>query len=119
MPRQTSSTSLCRRLVLAATLLSNVLAFPGPREGVKTIKSKIEPGVEISYKETSLCDSRKNYAGYVHLPNGTIDDTGIPQAFAINTFWCVFICKHYKELSLNHCLAGGCFLLENRLRPRL
>jgi hypothetical protein len=51
-------------LLLSASLTA--AQFPPTPEGVTTIKSKIHPGVKVSYKEPGICETTpgvKSYAG--------------------------------------------------------
>ncbi|TQN65573.1 Carboxypeptidase S1-like protein A, partial [Colletotrichum shisoi] len=63
--------------------------FPPTPEGIKLLKSKFHQNVTISYKEPGICETTpgvKSYAGYVHLPPGTLDDVdGEAQDYPINT----------------------------------
>ncbi|KAI0865245.1 carboxypeptidase S1 [Xylaria cubensis] len=89
------STRLVRAIGLTAGLLAPtvVAQFPPTPEGVTTIESKFDNGVTISYKEPGICETTegvKSYAGYVHIPAGTLDDLGQPQDYPINTFFWFF-----------------------------
>ncbi|OAX82780.1 hypothetical protein ACJ72_02868 [Emergomyces africanus] len=56
-------------------------------------KVSLRNGVSISYKQTSICETTpevKAYAGYVHLPPGTLEDVGVYQNYSINTFFWFF-----------------------------
>ncbi|KAI0444450.1 carboxypeptidase S1 [Xylaria telfairii] len=84
-----------RAIGLAAGFLvpAVVAQFPPTPEGVTVLESKFGGGVKISYKEPGLCETTegvKSYAGYVHLPPGTIDELGQPQDYPINTFFWFF-----------------------------
>ncbi|KAJ9243607.1 hypothetical protein DTO207G8_1686 [Paecilomyces variotii] len=71
--------------------------FPATPEGLKVIKSKHEEGVTISYKEPGICETTegvKSYAGYVHLPPGTLEDVDVDQRYPINTFFWFFESRH-------------------------
>ncbi|KAI0472260.1 carboxypeptidase S1 [Xylaria cf. heliscus] len=87
------------RFVQAIGLTAGFLApavvaqFPPTPEGVTVLESKFGEGVTISYKEPGICettDGVKSYAGYVHLPPGTLDDLGQPQDYPVNTFFWFF-----------------------------
>ncbi|KAJ8129242.1 hypothetical protein O1611_g4392 [Lasiodiplodia mahajangana] len=70
-----------------------VAQFPPTPEGVTILDSKFGNGVQISYKEPGICETTegvKSYAGYVHLPPGTLEDLGEPQDYPINTFFWFF-----------------------------
>ncbi|KAI0484591.1 carboxypeptidase S1-like protein B [Xylariaceae sp. FL0804] len=67
--------------------------FPPAPENVTVLQSKFGDGVTISYKEPGLCETTpgvKSYAGYVHLPPGSLADLGEPQDYPINTFFWFF-----------------------------
>ena len=72
--------------------------FPPTPEGLTTLKSKLHPGVSISYKEPkadgiSICETTrgvKSYAGYVHLPPNALNETHEQQDYPINTFFWFF-----------------------------
>ncbi|KAI1084335.1 serine carboxypeptidase [Whalleya microplaca] len=67
--------------------------FPPTPEGVTVLKSKFGDGVTISYKEPGICETTpdvKSYAGYVHLPPGSLADLGDQQDYPINTFFWFF-----------------------------
>ena len=85
----------------AATLLCPALAqFPPNPEGVKVIKSKFDERITISYKEPGICETTpgvKSYAGYVHLPPGTLEGVGQEQDYDINTFFWFFEAKEDPE----------------------
>ncbi|KAJ3553261.1 hypothetical protein NPX13_g10925 [Xylaria arbuscula] len=96
---------LTRAIGFTAVLLAHfgVAQFPPTPEGVTVIESKFGNGVTISYKEVrdcfhsseepGLCETTegvKSYAGYVHLPPGTLEDLGEPQDYPINTFFWFF-----------------------------
>lgn len=77
----------------ALWLLSGALSFTNAQfltpEGVTVIQGA-EPGVSISYKETGICETTpgvRNYAGYVHLPAGLLDDRGQPTDAPSNLFF--------------------------------
>ena len=75
-------------------LSQNVLGgFPPTPEGITTLKSKHHPGVTVSYKKTSICETTpgvKSYAGYVHLPPNALDEKNEEQDYPINTFFWFF-----------------------------
>ncbi|OCL10097.1 alpha/beta-hydrolase [Glonium stellatum] len=67
--------------------------FPPPPENVTTLHSKFNDGVYISYKEPGICETTpgvKSYAGYVHLPEGSLGDLNEVQDYPINTFFWFF-----------------------------
>lgn len=81
---------------LTALLASAALAtagFPPKPEGVTTLKSKIHPGVSISYKEPGICETTegvRSYSGYLHLPPHSLNETHEQQDYPINTFFWFF-----------------------------
>ncbi|KAI0019811.1 carboxypeptidase S1 [Xylariomycetidae sp. FL0641] len=67
--------------------------FPPAPENVTVLESKLDDGVTISYKEPGICETTpgvKSYAGYIHLPPGTLEDLGEEQDYPINTFFWFF-----------------------------
>lgn len=47
----------------------------------------------VVLNQTSICETTpgvKSYAGYVHLPPGTLNDMGVDQSYPINTFFWFF-----------------------------
>ncbi|PIB03093.1 Carboxypeptidase S1 A [Cercospora beticola] len=83
-------------MALATLALLGGLAaaqFPPKPEGVKTLQSKHHPGVKLSYKEPGLCETTpgvKSYAGYVHLPVESLNETHEHNGYPINTFYWFF-----------------------------
>ncbi|OJD16314.1 hypothetical protein AJ78_03526 [Emergomyces pasteurianus Ep9510] len=78
---------------VVAALVSLALSqyFPPTPKDVRTVS--LRNGVSISYKQTSICETTpdvKAYAGYVHLPPGTLEDVGVYQNYTINTFFWFF-----------------------------
>nr|AJD23205.1 serine carboxypeptidase [Onygena corvina] len=74
--------------------------FPPKPEGVTVLDSKFGNGARISYKEPGLCETTegvKSYAGYVHLPPGTLKDLGVEQDYPINTFFWFFEARKNPE----------------------
>ncbi|KAL2363889.1 hypothetical protein RJZ56_003175 [Blastomyces dermatitidis] len=76
-----------------AALVRPVLSqyFPPPPKDVRTVP--LSNGVSISYKQTSICETTpgvRAYAGYVHLPPGTLEDVEVYQNYSINTFFWFF-----------------------------
>ncbi|KAL6241242.1 hypothetical protein RBB50_011921 [Rhinocladiella similis] len=80
-------------LLLTLIGLCSAQFFPPTPEGVTVVRSKIQDGVSISFKEPGICETTpgvKSYAGYVHLPPGVVDDLGVFQNYTINTFFWFF-----------------------------
>ncbi|KAJ0382564.1 hypothetical protein COL922a_012295 [Colletotrichum nupharicola] len=76
--------------VATALIQSSLGQFPPTPEGVTVLKSKFDENITISYKEPNLCEETegvKSYAGYIHLPPGTLEGVGQEQDYEINTFW--------------------------------
>ncbi|EFE44055.1 carboxypeptidase S1, putative [Trichophyton verrucosum HKI 0517] len=74
--------------------------FPPKPEGVTVLESKFGSGARITYKEPGLCETTegvKSYAGYVHLPPGTLRDFGVEQDYPINTFFWFFEARKDPE----------------------
>ncbi|KAI1149593.1 carboxypeptidase S1 [Nemania diffusa] len=96
----------------AGFLAPNVVAqFPPTPEGVTVLESKFGNGVTISYKEPGICETTegvKSYAGYIHLPPGTLEDLGESQDYPINTFFWFFEARKDPENApLSIWLNGG------------
>ncbi|KAI1165808.1 carboxypeptidase S1 [Nemania serpens] len=90
-----ASATFIRAVGLAAGFLASTAEaqFPPTPEGVTVLESKFDNGVTISYKEPGICETTegvKSYAGYVHLPPGTLEDLGESQDYPINTFFWFF-----------------------------
>lgn len=86
---------ISRTAVLILSQLSAVTyaGFPAAPEGVTTLQSRFGDGVTISYKEPGICETTpgvRSYAGYVHLPPGSLADLGEEQTYPINTFFWFF-----------------------------
>ncbi|TID26523.1 Carboxypeptidase S1 A [Venturia nashicola] len=67
--------------------------FPSSPQGVQTLQSKFDNGVEISYKEPGICETTpgvKSFSGYVKLPMGILREDGVNDNCAINTFFWFF-----------------------------
>ncbi|KAL2003970.1 hypothetical protein VTN02DRAFT_1266 [Thermoascus thermophilus] len=82
---------------LAGAAAAEYFPFPPTPEGVTVLKSKHQEGVTISYKEPGICETTpgvKSYAGYIHLPPGTLDDVDVDQQYPINTFFWFFESRH-------------------------
>ncbi|OQO09089.1 hypothetical protein B0A48_05980 [Cryoendolithus antarcticus] len=96
--------------VLAVASLSSA-QFPPQPEGITVLQSKFGDGISISYKETTICETTpgvKSYAGYVHLPPGTLNDVGEAQPYPINTFfWFHSARKDPKNAPLSIWMDGG------------
>ncbi|KAL0936069.1 carboxypeptidase s1 [Colletotrichum truncatum] len=93
---------LSSAVVLLGGLISLTSAqFPPKPEGVKVLKSRFHENVTISYKEPGICETTpgvRSYAGYVHLPPGTLEEgTGEPQDYPINTFFWFFEARKAPE----------------------
>ena len=84
-------------LLVAALTLAQ---FPPPRSGITTLPSRFHPGVSISYKEPQICETTpgvRSYAGYVHLPPGTVNETHERQDYKVNTFFWFFEAREDPE----------------------
>ncbi|PGH00730.1 hypothetical protein GX51_05611 [Blastomyces parvus] len=80
-------------LCLLAVGLPALAQFPPKPEGVTVLESKFGDGAKITYKEPGLCETTpgvKSYAGYVHLPPGTLEGLDDNQDYPINTFFWFF-----------------------------
>ncbi|KAF2837047.1 alpha/beta-hydrolase [Patellaria atrata CBS 101060] len=82
--------------IIAFSRLVNAQFPPTPKD-VTVLNSRFDDGVYISYKEPNLCETTpgvKSYAGYVHLPAGTLGDLNEAQEYPINTFFWFFSARH-------------------------
>ncbi|KAF2221809.1 Alpha/Beta hydrolase protein [Elsinoe ampelina] len=91
-----------RSFTNAAVLLGGVASlaqaqFPKTPEGVTVLDSKLQEGVKISFKENTICEGSKSYAGYVQLPPGLLDQYGTPQDYFVNTFFWYFEAQESPE----------------------
>ncbi|KAH8900546.1 lysosomal protective protein precursor [Thozetella sp. PMI_491] len=104
--------------MLQSTVLSCLLGFvlaqfPPEPQGVTILRSRFHENVTISYKEPGICETTpgvKSYAGYVHLPPGTLNDgiEGEVQDYPINTFFWFFEARKAPERApLSIWLNGG------------
>ncbi|KAI1762779.1 carboxypeptidase S1-like protein B [Hypoxylon sp. FL1150] len=102
---------VCLRMAigLAVLALPARAQFPPTPENVTVLKSKFGDGVTISYKEPGICETTaKSYAGYVHLPPGSLADLGEEQEYPINTFFWFFEARNDPENApLSIWLNGG------------
>ena len=85
--------------------------FPTSPEGVTVLESRFGDNVTISYKETYICETTpgvRAFAGYVHLPPGSLDDLGEEQSYPINTFFWFFEArKNASTAPLSIWMNGG------------
>ncbi|KAI5928101.1 carboxypeptidase S1-like protein B [Camillea tinctor] len=90
---------------------TTLAGFPPTPKNVTVLQSKFGDGVTISYKEPGICETTpgvKSYAGYVHLPPGSLADLGDEQDFPINTFFWFFEARNNPENApLSIWLNGG------------
>ena len=96
-------------LLLSLALSASAQYFPAAPQNITVVKSQLQNGVSISYREVSqihpfleiplifsqpgICETTpgvRSYAGYVHLPPGIVDDLGVNQNYTINTFFWFF-----------------------------
>lgn len=71
--------------------------FPPTPTDVTILNSRFDDGVYISYKSPGICETTPNvssYAGYIHLPPGTLGDLNEQQDYPINTFFWFFEARH-------------------------
>ncbi|KXT12380.1 hypothetical protein AC579_1703 [Pseudocercospora musae] len=83
--------------------------FPPQPEGITTIHIPDKPGLSISYKETTICETKaKGYAGYVHIPGSYLDDIGKSEPYNISTFFWYFEARQNpRHAQTAIYLAGG------------
>ncbi|CAK1357404.1 Carboxypeptidase S1 B [Cercospora beticola] len=82
--------SLCTFISALASCV--FAAYPSQPEGITTTQIEGKPGVSISFKKTTICETRsKAYAGYVHLPSTLLnDDEGEATAYNASIFFWYF-----------------------------
>lgn len=84
--------------ILVSLILTLTNAQLPPRSTPITIPSKHHPGVSISYKPSSLCEttpSTASYTGHIHLPPNYLTNTTFEsQPYPINTFFWFFEARH-------------------------
>ncbi|KAI1780248.1 serine carboxypeptidase [Hypoxylon cercidicola] len=102
---------ICLREAIGLSVLASLARaqFPPTPENVTVLESKFGDGVTISYKEPGICETTaKSYAGYVHLPPGSLADLGEEQEYPINTFFWFFEARNDPENApLSIWLNGG------------
>ncbi|KAF2664858.1 putative carboxypeptidase S1 [Microthyrium microscopicum] len=80
--------------LLVLWLLNTVSAqYPPAPDGVTVLNSSVITGARIQYKEPGLCETTpgvKSYSGYIKLPAGSLQDTGVSQNYDINLFFWYF-----------------------------
>jgi hypothetical protein len=115
-------------LSLTVFVLHTILAlaqFPPPLNGITSIKSNLQPGVEITYKEvyetkmhlvfrllniyqTHICETTsgvRSFSGFVHLPASVLGEIG---NYSISTFFWFFEARHDPQTApLGIWLSGG------------
>ncbi|KAI5861544.1 Alpha/Beta hydrolase protein [Durotheca rogersii] len=83
---------------------------PAPKN-VKTLLSEKFPGAEISYKETSICETTegvRSFSGYVTLPKALLDDTeGWDEGVAAHLFFWYFESRNNPETAPTSIRIGG------------
>ncbi|KAK5169543.1 uncharacterized protein LTR77_005519 [Saxophila tyrrhenica] len=85
--------SIIQILSIACLAFQGLAQFPPTPEGITTLQSRFHPGITISYKQPGICETTpgvKSYAGYVHLPPNSINETHEDQHYPINTFFWFF-----------------------------
>ncbi|KAL7624533.1 hypothetical protein AAE478_006098 [Parahypoxylon ruwenzoriense] len=104
-------TSIRTAFSLAVVASSARAQFPPTPEGVTVLESRFGDGVTISYKEPGICETTpdvKSYAGYVHLPPGSLADLNETQEYPINTFFWFFEARNNPQNApLSIWLNGG------------
>ncbi|KAI1635646.1 carboxypeptidase S1-like protein B [Biscogniauxia mediterranea] len=93
-------TKLTVAIGLSLLVPTALAGFPPTPENVTVLQSKFGDGVTISYKEPGICETTpgvKSYAGYIHLPPGSLADLGDQQEFPINTFFWFFEARKDPE----------------------
>lgn len=73
-------------------------AYSTPKlDGLTVLQSKLHPGVNISYKESGICETTpgvRSYSGYVHLPPYVSIDLDESQDYPLDTFFWFFESRH-------------------------
>ncbi|ROT36136.1 carboxypeptidase S1 [Sodiomyces alkalinus F11] len=95
------STRIISYLAWAGALIGPSAAqFPPEPEDVTVLQSRFDERITISFKQPGICETTpgvKSYAGYIHLPPGTIDGLGQDQDYPINTFFWFFEAREDPE----------------------
>ncbi|KAB5582867.1 Alpha/Beta hydrolase protein [Coniochaeta sp. 2T2.1] len=92
---------------LKTLLLSCLLAVADSASIPRVVKSHLDPGVSLSFKETRLCETTpgvKSYSGYVNLPANVAEG----RLYDIHTFFWFFEArKNPRNAPLSLWLQGG------------
>ncbi|KAE9971239.1 hypothetical protein BLS_004576 [Venturia inaequalis] len=99
-------------LSLWLSLFNNVLGaqssyIPPTPENVTTVRSKLDPGLSVSYKETHICETTPNvtsYSGYINLPSLS----GARSFLSSTTNYNVSIFYWYFPARNQHLPSGNC-----------
>lgn len=78
------------RLLVGGSILASLVSaqFPPTPEGVTTKEVSSYPGVSISYKQTTICETKaKAWAGYVHMPISYLSDIETLEPYNISMFF--------------------------------
>ena len=97
-------------LISILSLASYAVAqFPPTPEGITTREVSSHPGVTISYKQTTICETTaKAWAGYVHMPVSYLEDIEGDDPYNISLFfWYVEARENPQTAPLGIYLAGG------------
>lgn len=97
--------------LLIVTLLATLTfaGFPPEPEGVTTLQVTDIPGVSISYKETSICETRaRAWSGYVHMPSSVLAEIESDEPYNVSMFFWYFEAREDpRNAPTSIYLAGG------------
>lgn len=84
-------------------------AFPKDADGVTTKQIDGQPGASITYKETSICETKaKAWAGYVHMPSWYLTEIQTSEPYNVSMFFWYFEARNSPaSASTGIYLAGG------------
>ena len=89
-----------RQLWANSWLLASLASaqFPPTPEGITTKQVTNLPGVSISYKETTICETQaKAWAGYVHMPTSYLSEIESAEPYNISMFFWYVLARENPE----------------------
>lgn len=100
-----------RQLLASGLALASFASaqFPPKPEGLTKKESTRFPGVSITYKETSICETKaRGWAGHVHMPVSYLQDIESADPYNISMFFWYFEAREDPQSApLGIYLAGG------------
>ncbi len=93
----------------SSLLTLSAAKFPDNAVGVTTKHVTGQPGVSITYKETSICETKaKAWAGYVHMPSWYMSEIQTADPYNVSMFFWFFEARSSpSNASTGIYLAGG------------